>query len=100
MVAAQPSPAGPAVDDVPVKVEPSNGASAAPATEVEPGDECRASNYRYLVGQPRSSIPEPPEGAKWRIACSGCPVTMDYSPARMNIFYNEETGIIEEVKCG
>lgn len=62
--------------------------------------QCGADKYQWLVGQPRSRIPEQPGGARWRIACTTCPVTMDYSPQRMNIFYDEESEIVETVKCG
>lgn len=63
-------------------------------------DECKASEYQWLVGQPRSKIPDTPDGVRWRVACTDCPITMDFSPARMNIFYDEKTDIIKEVKCG
>jgi hypothetical protein len=63
-------------------------------------DQCGASKYQYLVGQPRSRIPEKPANAAWRVTCTSCPITMDYSPARLNIFYDEKTQIVEEVKCG
>lgn len=63
-------------------------------------DQCGAGAYQWLVGQPRSRIPDKPAGATWRVTCTGCPITMDYSPARLNIFYDEETEIVESVKCG
>lgn len=71
-----------------------------PQPPEEDGDQCGASAYQYLVGQPRSRIPAEPEGATWRVTCTGCPVTMDYNPERMNIFYDEETETVEEVRCG
>jgi hypothetical protein len=69
-------------------------------TDPDGADPCGASRYQSLVGRPRSAIPAEPAGATWRIACTSCPITMDYSPARLNIFYDEETQIIEEVRCG
>ena len=63
-------------------------------------DQCGASRYQWLVGRPRSAIPARPAGANWRVACTGCPITMDYSPARLNIFYDQETERIDEVRCG
>lgn len=85
----------------PIRQEP--GETAANRTQPLPeedADQCGASEYQYLVGRDRSEIPEQPAGANWRITCTGCPITMDYSPARMNIFYDEETEIVEEVRCG
>ena len=52
------------------------------------------------MGKPRSEIPVPADPSKRRVACTTCPVTMDYSPERLNIFFDAETGIIKEVKCG
>ncbi|MGH6924035.1 MAG: I78 family peptidase inhibitor [Propylenella sp.] len=104
MAAAESSEPAPAESNVvtePVETEPGEPPYATPiGPPPEGADECGASNYQNLVGQPRSRIPEKPENANWRIACTTCPVTMDYSPARMNIFYDEETDVIEEVKCG
>lgn len=88
-------------EDVPLK---NDGAASVPAAANAQADgeadQCGAGEYQWLVGQPRSRIPDQPAEAKWRVACSSCPITMDYSPARMNIFYDEETEIVEEVKCG
>lgn len=61
---------------------------------------CPAARYAYLVGRPRSEIPQTPAGATWRVTCTTCPVTMDYNPGRLNILYNQDTGRVEQVKCG
>src|SRR3546814_542877 len=104
MIAAESSEPAPADSNVvteQAQTEPGEPPSSEPTGPVlEDADECGASNYQNLVGQPRSQIPDEPENANWRIACTTCPVTMDYSPERMNIFYDEDTEIIEEVKCG
>lgn len=63
-------------------------------------DQCRAAKYQSLVGKKKSEIPPKPAGATWRVACNSCPVTMDYSPMRLNIFYDTKTEIIESVRCG
>lgn len=86
----------------PIREEPGTGNRAGPMPPENDGDadQCNAGEYQYLVGQPRSRIPEKPAGATWRVTCTSCPITMDYSPARMNIFYDEETEIVEEVRCG
>jgi hypothetical protein len=34
------------------------------------------------------------------VACTTCPVTMDFSAARLNFFFDAATGIIKEIRCG
>ncbi len=63
-------------------------------------DQCGAAKYQSLVGKKKSEIPPKPAGATWRVACNSCPVTMDYSPMRLNIFYDTKAEIIESVRCG
>ena len=63
-------------------------------------DPCGASNYQWLVGRRRTAIPASPVGRNWRVACTSCAVTMDYSPERLNIFYDSETERVAEVRCG
>jgi len=53
-----------------------------------------------LVGRPRSEIPVPLVPSRQRVACTTCPVTFDYSPGRLNFFFDADTGIIKEVRCG
>lgn len=62
--------------------------------------QCRAADYEYLIGRSRSQIPPQPAGANWRVTCTSCPVTMDYNPGRLNIFYEERSGVVREVRCG
>ncbi len=85
------------------------GLAAGCAAPVDPGPgappdgaptQCRADQYRYLIGRNRSEIPPTPAGRTWRVACTTCPVTMDYNPNRLNIFYDEATGVIRRVECG
>ncbi len=64
------------------------------------GDLCRAAELQSLVGQPRTEIPVPVDVINRRVACTTCPITEDYSPYRLNIFFDQETGIVEEVRCG
>ncbi|MDQ8029527.1 MAG: hypothetical protein REJ23_12445 [Brevundimonas sp.] len=63
-------------------------------------DLCRAGDLQNLVGKPRSEIPVPVDVVNRRVTCTTCPVTEDYSPYRLNIFYNEQTHLIEQVRCG
>jgi hypothetical protein len=62
--------------------------------------QCRADQYQRFVGRNRTELPAKPSGETWRVTCTTCPVTMNYSPSRLNILYEERTGIIREVKCG
>ena len=63
-------------------------------------DQCGAAEAQKYVGRPRSEIPIPVLPALQRVACTTCPVTMDYSPRRLNFYYDAQTGIVKEVKCG
>lgn len=72
----------------------------ADATRRPSADECGARALQSLVGKSRSEIPARPAGTNWRIACTACPVTLDYRPDRLNIFFDEKTQVIQEVKCG
>lgn len=63
-------------------------------------DLCKAQELQWLVGKPRSQIPVPVDVVNRRVACTTCPITEDFSPYRLNIFYNQQTGLIEQVRCG
>ncbi|MGZ9100885.1 MAG: hypothetical protein ACXW3O_14380 [Brevundimonas sp.] len=63
-------------------------------------DLCRAGELQWLVGKPKTEIPVPVDVVNRRVACTTCPVTEDYSPHRLNIFFNEQSGIVEQVRCG
>ena len=71
--------------------------SPAPAPEA---DMCRAGDYQSLVGRPRSEIPVPVKPELQRVACTTCPVTMDFNPNRLNFFFDAQTGLIKQVRCG
>ncbi len=81
--------------------------SACASTEAEPPlrvddgpAQCRADQYQNWIGRNRAELPQAPVGETWRIACTTCAVTMDYNPNRLNIFYEERSGVIREVRCG
>ncbi len=82
----------------PMDNEGGNAPMTPPATDAP--DQCQAAQYRSWIGRNRSELPQPPAGRTWRVTCTTCPVTMDYSPNRLNILYEEATGVIREVKCG
>lgn len=65
-----------------------------------PPDTCGARAMQHLVGRPRTEIPVPVRPDRQRVACTTCPVTQDYSPERLNFFFDADTGIIREVRCG
>ncbi len=73
------------------------------ATPMPPSDgpsQCKTDQYQRYIGRNRSELPARPADEVWRVTCTTCPVTMDYSPRRLNILYEESTGVIREVKCG
>ena len=55
---------------------------------------------QWLVGKPKTDIPVPVEMDNRRVTCTTCAVTEDHSPRRLNIFFNEQTNIVEQVRCG
>jgi hypothetical protein len=79
-------------------------APAPPATPPPPDppqpDACGAYQLQHLVGRPRSEIPVAPDPSKHRVACTTCPVTQDYRADRLNFFFDGNTGLIEQVRCG
>ncbi len=72
-------------------------ASASPLNGLR---QCKADQYQRFVGRNRSELPPRPADETWRVTCTSCPVTMDYNSGRLNIFYDQATGAIREVKCG
>lgn len=74
--------------------------SPVPKPPVAGKDSCGAAAVQNLVGRPRSEIPVPVDPSRQRVACTTCPVTMDYSPQRLNFFFDAETGIIKQIRCG
>jgi len=65
-----------------------------------PKDACGAGELQWLVGRDKSQIPVPTHPGQRRVACTTCPVTMDYRPDRLNILFDAESGVVKEVKCG
>ncbi len=63
-------------------------------------DLCRAGEMQHLVGKPRTEIPVPVDVVNRRVTCTTCAINEDFSAYRLNIFYDRDTGIIEQVRCG
>ena len=79
---------------------PPQPAHRPPPPPSTPADQCGAAEAQKYVGRSRTEIPIPVLPALQRVACTTCPVTMDFSPRRLNFFYDAQTGIVKEVKCG
>ncbi|MDB5423377.1 MAG: hypothetical protein JWQ29_793, partial [Phenylobacterium sp.] len=71
-----------------------------PAPPRAGADQCGAAALQGLVGKLRTEIPVPIDPARQRVACTTCPVTLDFSPQRLNFFFDASTGVIKEIRCG
>lgn len=60
---------------------------------------CQADAFVWLLQRPRSDIPRTLP-TPTRVVADNQPVTMDYNPSRLNIVWNHQTGVVEQVKCG
>ncbi|OHB27085.1 MAG: peptidase inhibitor I78 [Phenylobacterium sp. RIFCSPHIGHO2_01_FULL_69_31] len=79
---------------------PASGPPPASPAPQPVADACRAGEHQHLVGRPRAEIPVPVKPELQRVACTTCPVTMDFNPNRLNFFFDAQTGLIKEVRCG
>lgn len=86
--------------DAPPPPPPPPRPAPAPPPPPPPADECGAAAAQRYVGRNRTEIPVPVNPSLQRVACTTCPVTLDYSPRRLNFFFDAQTGAIKEVKCG
>ncbi|WP_173088958.1 hypothetical protein [Devosia sp. 1635] len=64
------------------------------------GDQCKASDFQELVGQPLDSFPADEVGEDLRTACTECAVTSDLRFDRVNVWFDQDTSIIDEISCG
>ena len=60
---------------------------------------CDAAAAQSLIGSHVGAV-DFEAGANVRIVCTTCPTTKDLRPDRLNIRFNQATGIIERVDCG
>lgn len=70
-----------------------------PEPGAAPADACGAAGLQGLVGQPRTVLETMRFGTEVRITGEGDPVTLDFSPTRLNIAYGRD-GRISRVFCG
>jgi len=87
-------------EPAPAPPPPVSATPTVPVPAPLPADSCRSADFQYLIGKNKSEIPVPTDPSKRRVACTTCPVTMDYRADRLNIFFDSETGIVKDVKCG
>lgn len=81
--------------------------TAAPERQIDPArlglqpppDTCGAGRYAALIGQPHSAAPDPKQLSPYRLASDRDPITEDYNPARLNIFYDSKSGRIIGIRC-
>lgn len=79
-------------------------ACAPTAAEPDPttspaADQCNARGNQSLVGSNVAAVSFA-EGANVRIVCTTCPTTKDLRPDRLNVRFDQATGIIRSVDCG
>ena len=74
--------------------------TTAPMPPADGLSQCKADQYQRFVGLNRSELPAKPAAETWRVTCTTCPVTMDYIPTRLNVLYDEASGVIRRVSCG
>lgn len=70
-----------------------------PSEETPIPQQCGAEAARSLIGSHVGAVSFP-EGANVRIVCTTCPTTKDLRPDRLNVRFNQASGLIERVDCG
>ena len=75
---------------------------ASPPIPVMPvkADTCGAAALQYLVGKPKTEVPVPVEPGNRRVYCSTCTITMDYRSNRLDVVFDQDTGLVTTIKCG
>ncbi len=69
-----------------------------PVVGAAPG-QCPAAANQSLVGTHVGVVMFAPD-ANVRVVCTTCPTTRDLRPDRMNVRFDQATGIIQTVDCG
>lgn len=60
---------------------------------------CDAAAARSLIGSHVGAVSFA-QDANVRVVCTTCPTTRDLRPDRLNVRFDQATGIIESVDCG
>lgn len=72
----------------------------APVSPASAGPQrCDAADAQSLVGTHVGVVTFAPD-ANVRIVCTTCPTTRDLRPDRLNVRFDQATGIIKSVDCG
>jgi len=61
--------------------------------------QCNAEDARSLIGSHVGAVTFASD-AEVRIVCTTCPTTKDLRPDRLNVRFDQQTGIIQSVDCG
>lgn len=61
--------------------------------------QCGVEAARSLIGSHVGAVSFP-QGTNVRVVCTTCPTTKDLRPDRLNVRFDQATGIIESVDCG
>jgi hypothetical protein len=77
------------------------GACAPVTPSVDPAapQRCDAAGAQSLIGSHVGAV-DFAAGANVRIVCTTCPTTRDLRPDRLNVRFDQATGIIKSVDCG
>ncbi|AQR62221.1 hypothetical protein BZG35_11635 [Brevundimonas sp. LM2] len=76
------------------------GCAATPSAPMpDAPKQCDAQASQSLIGSHVGAVSFP-AGANVRIVCTTCATTRDYRPDRLNIRFDEATGLIQSVDCG
>jgi hypothetical protein len=86
----------PAPSTPPAPGTPPPSAAMPPAGE----DTCGAATYAPKLGDDYRTVPPAPAGRDFRVVCTTCPTTKDYSAQRLNFFYDQATGEVVRLTCG
>lgn len=60
---------------------------------------CNADTHRNLIGTRAEALNFPP-GSNVRVVCTTCASTQDFQRDRLNIRFDQATGLVTAVDCG
>jgi len=70
-----------------------------PVAQTPSPSRCDAAASQSLIGSHVGAVTFPRD-ANVRLVCTTCAATMDHDPDRLNLRFDEATGIIKAVDCG